>query len=139
VSRQELVQRMCSAKICINPHVVSLTPGNVFAFKIIEYIAAGAHAVTTPMGALEKELEAGVTYMPDNSPQTIAATLQKIVTEREYERTARQAAHRVYGPRAVARSLDTLLNQVRVSQQKQKTEPLELQAQIKGFSTWSHR
>jgi len=66
------------ATIGINPHHVSETPGNVFAFKIIEYLASGAHVITTPMGPLEKELEAGVTYMPDNSPATIAAALELV-------------------------------------------------------------
>jgi glycosyltransferase involved in cell wall biosynthesis len=61
VSRQELVRVICSARICINPHAVSQTPGNIFAFKIIEYLAAGAHVITTPMGALEREIECGIT------------------------------------------------------------------------------
>jgi glycosyltransferase involved in cell wall biosynthesis len=115
VSRPELVRLMCSAKICINPHQVSQTPGNVFAFKIIEYLAAGAHVVTTPMGSLERELEAGITYMADNSPETIAATIQKVVKERGYDRAAMKAAQQTYGPAAISKSLDRLLNQVRTA------------------------
>jgi glycosyltransferase involved in cell wall biosynthesis len=113
VGRPELVQLMCSAKICINPHQVSQTPGNVFAFKIIEYLSAGAHVITTPMGSLEKELEAGITYMLDNSPGTIAATIQQVIKEREYERNAMKAAQQTYGPEASSKALDELLNQVR--------------------------
>jgi glycosyltransferase involved in cell wall biosynthesis len=113
VSRPELVQLMCSANICINPHQVSQTPGNVFAFKIIEYLAAGAHVITTPMGSLEKKLEAGITYMPDNSPGTIAATIQQVIKEREYERNAMKAAQQSYGPAASSKSLEELLNQAR--------------------------
>src|SRR5262249_43963311 len=113
VSRPELVGLMSSARICINPHQVSDTPGNVFAFKLVEYLAAGAHVITTPMGALETELEAGVTYMPDNAPATIAATLRRVVSERAYTRTAGEAARRSYGPDAVAKSLDALLGRVR--------------------------
>jgi glycosyltransferase involved in cell wall biosynthesis len=112
VSRPKLVELISSAKICINPHAVSQTPGNVFAFKIIEYLAAGSHVVTTPMGALERELEAGVTYMPDNTPQTIAATLKQVIETHRYERRATQAAQATYGPDAVSRSLDALLKQV---------------------------
>ena len=115
VSRPELVQLQSSAKICINPHHVSQTPGNVFAFKIIEYLAAGAHVITTPMGALEKELEAGITYMRDNSPETIAATIRRVVETRGYEETAPTAAQEAYGPSAVSKSLDGFLDQVRVS------------------------
>ena len=114
VSRPELVRLMCSAKICMNPHQVSQVPGNVFAFKLIEYLASGAHVITTPMGALENELEAGITYMPDNAPETIAATLHRVIDERGYERTAMKAAQQAYGPVAVSKSLDALLDQVKV-------------------------
>ncbi|HEY6180841.1 MAG TPA: glycosyltransferase family 4 protein [Terriglobales bacterium] len=112
VSRPELVQLMSSAKICINPHAVSQTPGIVFAFKIIEYLAAGAHCVTTPMGKLEPDLEAGITYMPDNAPETIAATLKRVIEGREYEKAAPKATQAAYGADAVSRSLGKFLDQV---------------------------
>lgn len=111
VSRQKLVELMCSAKICINPHAVSRTSGNVFAFKIIEYLAAGAHCVTTPMGTLEPEIETGITYMSDNLPETIAATLKKVIKDRRYEHLAVQAVQEAYGPEAVSRALDKFLKQ----------------------------
>jgi hypothetical protein len=112
VSRERLVQLLCSAKICINPHAISKTPGNVFAFKIIEYLGAGAHVITTPMGALEKEFESGVTYMPDNNPITIAATLQDVIRTARWELTAAPSVHAKYGSAAVADSLDALLQRV---------------------------
>jgi len=120
VSRPELVRLMCSAKICINPHQVSQTPGNVFAFKIIEYLATGAHVITTPMGSVEKELEVGLTYMPDNSPETIAATVQQVIKERGYERVAMKAAQQAYGPETVSKSLDELVNRVRATANRNK-------------------
>lgn len=116
VSRQELVRLICSARICINPHAVSQTPGNVFAFKIIEYVAAGAHVITTPMGALEREIDCGITYMPDNKAETIAATLRQVIQSRSYERTATQGAVQTYGPEAVSRSLDKLFTKVMAAQ-----------------------
>jgi hypothetical protein len=64
------------------------------------------------MGSLEPELEAGITYMNDNSPPTIAATLQRVIDERDYERTAAQTAAQKYGPTTVLRSLDTLIQRV---------------------------
>ena len=112
VSRQELVELMSSARICINPHAVSQTPGNVFAFKIIEYLAAGAHCVTTRMGKLETDLEHGITYMQDNSPETIAAILKKVTAERGYEHVAPKAAQDAYGSHAVSKSLGIFLKQV---------------------------
>jgi glycosyltransferase involved in cell wall biosynthesis len=112
VSRGQLVCLLSSAKIGINPHAVSKTPGNVFAFKIIEYLGAGAHVITTPMGTLEKEVEAGITYMPDNSPATIAATIQQVVKMRKWVRTAAPSVLAAYGTVAVADSLDALLQRV---------------------------
>jgi glycosyltransferase involved in cell wall biosynthesis len=112
VSRAELVQLLRSAKICINPHAVSQTPGNVFAFKIVEYLAAGAHVVTTHMGELEKDIEQGITYMADNAPETIAATLANVIKTRRWERTASPYVCNKLGPAAVAKSLNSLLQQV---------------------------
>jgi glycosyltransferase involved in cell wall biosynthesis len=109
VERSELVRLMTSSRIGINPHLVSQTPGNVFAFKIIEYLGAGNHVITTRMGAVEPEVEKGITYMPDNRPETIAATLRRVVQECAYERTARQAVVEVFGPQAVSQSLDQLV------------------------------
>jgi hypothetical protein len=112
ISRPELIALMTSVKICINPHEVSQTPGNVFAFKIIEYLAAGAHCITTRMGKLEQDLENGITYMPDNSPETIAATLKNVIDGRRYEKLAPAAAEQAYGAQAVSRTLGEFVNQV---------------------------
>lgn len=116
VSREALVELLSTAKICVNPHAVTQTPGNLFAFKIIEYLAAGASVVTTPMGQLENELEAGITYMPDNSPGTIASTLEGMINEHKYERTAMEAAQEMYGPAPIAKALNSLVVQVKAGQ-----------------------
>jgi Glycosyltransferase len=127
VSREELVRLISSAKICANPYALSETPGNVFAFKIIEYLAAGAHVITTPMGTLEPELEQGVTYIPNNRPETIATALKRVIENRAYERTATQTALQTYGSRAVLESLDKLLQQVtsrRVQTRESRMSPI---------------
>ncbi len=112
LGREKLVDLISSAKLCINPHAVSETPGNLFAFKIIEYLAGGAHVITTPMGTLEREVETGITYMPDNNPVTIAGTLRRVIQDRSWERCAMQYVVDTYGPFAVAKSLQTLIGQV---------------------------
>jgi glycosyltransferase involved in cell wall biosynthesis len=112
LNRNENARLLCTAKIGVNPQDVTKTPGNVFAFKIIEYLAACLHVITTPRGALEPELEAGVTYIPDNAPETILACLKRTIQNNEYERKAEKAALATYGPDAVSRSLNTLLAQV---------------------------
>jgi glycosyltransferase involved in cell wall biosynthesis len=112
IRREELVDLLCSARICINPHTVSKMPGNVFAFKIIEYLGAGAHVISTPMGTLERDVEAGITYMADNNPATIAATLQQVIRTERWAHTAVRAVRAVYGSAAVANSLDAMLQRI---------------------------
>ena len=43
-------------------------PGDVLAFKIIEYLAAGAHCVKSTDGMLKTDLQRGITYLPDDLP-----------------------------------------------------------------------
>ena len=112
LNRQENARLLCAARIGMNPQDVTKTPGNVFAFKIVEYLASGVHVITTPRGALEPELEAGISYIADNAPETIAACLKQLIGERGYERTAAQAAVQTYGPAAVTKSLNELFEQV---------------------------
>ena len=112
VSRPELIDLMRSAKICINPCAPSQTPGNVFAFKIIEYLAAGAHVITTPMGTLEPDIETGITYMKDNSPQTIAATLSEVIRNSRFKATAEDAVRQRYGAPAVSEAVELLIREV---------------------------
>ena len=111
VDRHELVSLMCSAKICINPHDVSQTPGNIFAFKIIEYLAAGAHVISTPMGLLEKEIESGMTYIPDNNPETIGAALKQVILGTTWKQTARKYTLDTYGHASMANSLNRFLGE----------------------------
>jgi len=111
VSRAELVRLMALSKICINPHAVSHTPGNVFAFKIIEYLATGAHVVTTPMGTLENDVERGITYMDNNDPTTIAMTLRHVMQNNIWLRSAAVDVCARYGTARVTKDLTRLLDQ----------------------------
>ena len=120
VTRAQLVELLSTAKICINPHETSQTPGNVFAFKLIEYLAAGAHVITTPMGPLEGGLEAGITYIPDNAPATIEEALRQVIRDGHTESIAAKAAQDLYGPTAVTKSLDELLVRVVAGKSKRK-------------------
>jgi hypothetical protein len=112
LNKEENARLLCSARIGMNPQDVTHIPGNTFPFKIIEYLAAGTHVITTPRGALEEELDAGVSYIPDNAPETIFAGLKKVISDRRYEHTAEQAALRTYGPQAVSKSLNALIGQI---------------------------
>jgi glycosyltransferase involved in cell wall biosynthesis len=111
LDRNENAAFLAEAKIGINPHQLSAIPGNVFAFKIVEYLAAGLHVISTPMGPLEPELESGITYIDDNSAARVAAGLGDVIRGRRYDRLAADAAVRLYGGHAVAAALDGLLRQ----------------------------
>jgi glycosyltransferase involved in cell wall biosynthesis len=112
VSREKLVELMGAAKICVSPQLVSQTLGNQFAFKVIEYLAAGAHVVMTPMGTLESEIEAGITYIADNRPDTIALTLRRVIEERRYARNADSVVQSRYGSKVVSEALERFLDDV---------------------------
>jgi glycosyltransferase involved in cell wall biosynthesis len=106
---QALADFLCVAKICVSPTEVSRTPGNIFPSKIIDYLAAGAHVIATPAGALEKELENGLTYMPSNDAGTIATAIQQVIQERRWERNVAPLVCEKYGPAAVADAIENLL------------------------------
>lgn len=112
LDREENARLLCMSKIGMNPQDVTKTPGNVFPFKIIEYLAAGTHVITTPRGYLEPDLEAGVSYITDNKAETIADGLKNVIRSNHYERTAEKAAIKQYGPTAVSESLNRLIKQV---------------------------
>ena len=111
LNRDQNAALLSSAKIGINPHDTAPS-GNIFAFKIIEYLAAGTHVITTRMGGLPAGLEKAVTYLSDNTPAVIAATLRQVIEERCYERTASETTLQTYGPDAVGKSLNKLITAV---------------------------
>jgi glycosyltransferase involved in cell wall biosynthesis len=104
---------LASGKITVVPYEVSKTRG--FSFKTVECLAAGLHVITTRLSALDSlapELKPGLTYLEDNAPETIAATIQKVITEGLDRRTVRDAAISRYGPAAASRLLHDFLEQV---------------------------
>jgi len=137
LNREENARMICAAKIGMNPQDLTRTPGNVFPFKIVEYLAAATHVITTPRGALERELEAGVTYIADNAPETIAASLKRVIEERGYERTAEQAAVRTYGPDAISKSLNELLEQVTGKRQSESQARLATASGVRPTTSTS--
>lgn len=112
LDRVQNARLMCSARIGINPMNLSKVRGNDFPFKLIEYLAAGLHVITTPRGTIEPDLECGISYIENNSPDLIAAGLRTAISGRAFERTAEEAAIRAYGPSAVTTSLNKLLDEV---------------------------
>jgi len=112
LNRQENARLLCSAKIGLNPMYASKIRGSDFPFKIIEYLAAGLHVITTPRGTIEPDLERGISYIENNSPEAIVGGLRMAINAKAFERTAEAAALRTYGPNAVTVALNKLLDEV---------------------------
>jgi glycosyltransferase involved in cell wall biosynthesis len=112
LNSQDNARLLCSGRIGMNPQDTTKIPGTSFAFKIIEYLAAGLHVITTPRGAVERDLEAGISYIQGNTPEEIAHSLVEVIGERRHERTASRATLDAYGPEAVSKGLNRLIHQV---------------------------
>jgi hypothetical protein len=115
LNREQNANLLCKGLIGMNPQDPPKALGTVFAFKIIEYLAARLHVITTPRGPIEPELESGISYIENNSPEAIAAGLRTAINTRAFERTAKEVALRSYGPSAVTASLSKLLDEVMAS------------------------
>lgn len=122
LNREENACLLSMSRIAVVPYDVSQTRG--YSFKTIECLGAGLHVITTPLGALDPEMEIGITYINDNSPDTISACLKKVISERRYEQTSQLATMETYGPEAVSQSLDTFLRQVMTFRAKTKCRQL---------------
>lgn len=110
LDRQANAELLTSGRIAAVPYDTTQTRG--FSFKTVECLAAGLHVISTPLVALDAltpEMKAGITYIPDNQPQTIASSLRSVITDRLYEHTSERAVAEEYGPGAVARSLEKFL------------------------------
>jgi len=117
LGREENARLLCSARLGLNPQDVTRIPGTSFAFKIIEYLAAGLHVISTPRGSLEAELQAGMTYLGDNSAETIAAAIQEVLSTGRHRNTAREATLQIYGADALAGTLGRFFDEVMKAKQ----------------------
>jgi glycosyltransferase involved in cell wall biosynthesis len=115
LNREENARLLCAGKIGMNPQDLTRVLGSVFAFKICEYLAAGLHVITTPRGNLERDLEAGVTYIQDNSAETIAACLNDLIRNRRFEQSAQEAAIQTFGMAPLSKALNGMLAQMKAS------------------------
>jgi len=127
LNREDNARLLTASRIAVVPYDVSQTLG--FSFKTIECLGAGLHVITTPLVALDgldPEMENGLTYINDNSPDTIAAGIKRVISERRHEHTSGRATLDKFGPETVSRSLDALLRQVMAYRSETKCETIAL-------------
>lgn len=114
LSRDQLIQLLVSANVCVNPHRAGqVKSGNVFPFKMIEYLGAGCPVISTKMGYIEPELEMGICFAKSESPTDLAVAL-KAVCDNYAEwamrgQMAQSAAWQAYAPEVVSSKLCALL------------------------------
>ena len=119
LNREQNAELLGRGKITVVAYEISKANG--FSFKTIECLGAGMHVITTRLTALESleaELKAGLSYIEDNKPETIAACLKKVIVERRYECTVQQATLDRYGPAAVSQSLEAFLKNVLLTKKR---------------------
>ena len=113
IDENELLDLLSSSYICINPHRTSVVPGNLFAFKIVEYIASGAHVITTPMGEVEKEIEENLTYIENFSVESIRKTIEYVIENKRYLKSDTKYVNSQYSLTAVSTRLNDLFEKIR--------------------------
>ena len=101
---------LTQGRISVVAYDIEKTRG--FSFKTLECLGAGLHVMTTrltALNALDDDLKRGLTYLESNDPETIAAGLTRVINQRLYEQTCRDAVIARYGPDAVQHLLNAFL------------------------------
>ena len=88
--------------------LLAVVPAGAWARSITPYL---------PLN-LEPEIEAGITYIEDNTPETILKSLREVITQGIHRRLARAAAVGLYGPVAVSDKLQSLIQQAAARRQQ---------------------
>jgi glycosyltransferase involved in cell wall biosynthesis len=117
VDRGRLLEILTLSKICVNPNRVNAAvSGNVFPFKLVEYLGAGRPVVSTPLGSLEPELAQAIFTTKDDSIEALAAGIESIVNNYALwaakAKIAQRAIRLQYEPGPMKRRLAELICEV---------------------------
>jgi glycosyltransferase involved in cell wall biosynthesis len=117
VERPRLLEILALSKLCINPNrVAAAVSGNVFPFKIVEYLGAGRPVVSTPLGSLEPEIAQAILTTRDDSIESLAAGINCMISGyarwAAKARTAQESIRSQYGPGPMKRRLAELISEV---------------------------
>lgn len=84
LNRLQFIHILVAAKVCVNPHLYSSTKGNIFPFKIVEYLSAGALVLSTPLTSVDNEMTTGMIFTKSDSVVDLADGLQRIVSSSDF-------------------------------------------------------
>jgi glycosyltransferase involved in cell wall biosynthesis len=115
VERPRLLEILAMSKICINPNrVTAAVSGNIFPFKLVEYLGAGRPVVSTPLGSLEPELAQAILITKDDSIDSLAAGIRSVVDAyalwASKARVAQKSIRKQYEPEPIKRRLAELMS-----------------------------
>lgn len=109
VDRENLNKLLCRAAICVNPSCISKSVGNIFPFKIVEYLASGAHVLSTIIEEVEPELAKGITIIDSDDAPSLARGMLACMDRFPNLPDASAAVQATYSQTTVAENLDKLL------------------------------
>jgi glycosyltransferase involved in cell wall biosynthesis len=109
LSREKFVELLLLSKLCINPHQKSQSPGNVFPFKVVEYIAVGSHVISTPLGKIEPEMENGITFA-EFSVESIRDSLLRVTDDLNVDYSAQNYILNLYSANNISEHINSFLN-----------------------------
>lgn len=108
VSREKYLNLLCEASICVNPNRITKKPGNIFPFKIVEYLASGAVVVSTRMCEFDSQMLPSMIFTDSDHCDDLSAGIAKAIDSPLITGGA-QYAIAAYGLPAVSISIDALL------------------------------
>jgi glycosyltransferase involved in cell wall biosynthesis len=109
VDRKKLNELLCKAAICVNPNCISTSVGNIFPFKIVEYLAGGGHVLSTTIEDVGPELAKGITMIDSDDVSSLAQGMLGCINRVPNLPEASAAAQAAYNQATVADNLEKLL------------------------------
>ncbi len=114
VARSTLVELLAQADLAVNPHRMTRDrPGQIFPFKVCEYLGAGLPVVSSRLGEIPGELRGALAMYCDDSPECLAQAIEGAVDDIPELAVAAAAARRwvarEYSDDAAARKVEAVL------------------------------
>ena len=80
VSAEELIKYQISADIAVNPHRKAWhSKGEVWPFKVVEYLAACGVVISSRTGRIEKGLEERLFIYEEDTPESLAHKIEEMI------------------------------------------------------------
>jgi glycosyltransferase involved in cell wall biosynthesis len=109
VDRNVLVELLGNAKICVNPHRLTNSPGNIYPFKLYEYIASGAWVITTPIAPIEERLLPACIVTKDDSVSEMYNALLRAMNVGDVPKEPKDIVIKEFGIKSIGTKITRML------------------------------